>query len=257
MTSYKNKTIPPIRYLTLVWKTIREYLLVISLAFLLTACAVVEPNTGEEEAEPETAGETETTPAPTQPPAIPEQRLLSLEWPPVIRQGDSDLVILTLQMDEAGQITPTAKYSGHETYGEKVEIPNLYETHNVMAEARLDLAGVVVTPGDITSMTLLPGKTVTFSWSVQPDQPNTYRGAVWFYLRFIPKDGSPDYQHLVSTQPIEIRCVNFLGLSGTMARVIGGVGALFGSVISIDTIAGWGWRLYKKKSSHPRLMEKD
>jgi len=255
--SPNKKTMVLLRgYLALAWKTIRGSLLVFSLALLLTACGTVEPNIGEEEVEPDPAGETEPTPAPTVPPAIPEQRLLSLEWPSVIRQGDSDLVILTLQMDEEGRITPTAKYSGHETYGEKVEIPNLYETHNVMAEARLDLAGVVVRPGEITSMTLLPGKTVTFTWSVQPDQPNTYRGAVWFYLRFIPKDGSPDYQHLVSTQPIEIQCVNFLGLSGTMARLIGGVGALFGSVISIDTIAGWGWKLYKKKFSPSQLLEK-
>ena len=41
-------------------------------------------------------------------PGIPERRLLVLEWPEKIRQGDSDIVRLTLQMDEQGQLTATA-----------------------------------------------------------------------------------------------------------------------------------------------------
>jgi len=90
-------------------------------------------------------------------PAVPERRLLTLEFPPKIRAGDSDIVRLTLQVDEAGNITPTAVIGGNVVQGEVVEIPNLYETHHVIVEARIDLAGVQVTPPDLSHQTLSPG----------------------------------------------------------------------------------------------------
>jgi hypothetical protein len=65
-------------------------------------------------------------PPPPQP-AIPERRRLTVEFPPQIRAGDSDLVRLTLEVDDLGSLTPTAEFGGHEIGGEVVEIPNLYE----------------------------------------------------------------------------------------------------------------------------------
>ncbi len=41
-------------------------------------------------------------------PAIPERRRLTLDYPPHIRAGDSDIVRLTLEVDEQGNLTPTA-----------------------------------------------------------------------------------------------------------------------------------------------------
>ena len=79
-------------------------------------------------------------------PAMPERRYLTLEFPPKIRAGDSDIVRLTLEVDDKGNIVPTAEIEGNVVKGQVIEIPNLYETHHVIAEARFDIAGVEVRP---------------------------------------------------------------------------------------------------------------
>ena len=180
-------------------------------------------------------------------PAILEARRLVLEWPPTIRVGDSDLVRLTLDMDTQGNVTPTVETEGHETETEIIQIPNLYNTHRVFAEARLDMAGLEVKPSDLVSQPLLPGHTVTFSWSISPDKASTYRGIVWFKLRYIPLQGGAESEQAISAQTIEIRGVNFLGISGTPARILGGVGTLLGSVISLDSLLPWLWKRIRRK----------
>src|SRR5689334_20927051 len=90
-----------------------------------------------------------TQSAAPQPPAIPEKRRLTLEYPPKMRAGvEGDIVRLTLEVDDLGNITPTADVDGNVITGETIEIPNLYETHDVIAEARLDLAGMQVQPSN-------------------------------------------------------------------------------------------------------------
>ena len=84
-------------------------------------------------------------------PAIPESRQLTLEYPPNIRVGDSNMIWLTLEVDTLGNVTPTADVQGNPIIGKIVQIPNVYDTHNVFAEARLDIAGPNVQPPDIQS----------------------------------------------------------------------------------------------------------
>ena len=55
---------------------------------------------------------TSLPPRGTAQPAIPERRRLTLEFPPQIRAGDSDLVRLTLEVDDLGNLTPTAEIVG-------------------------------------------------------------------------------------------------------------------------------------------------
>ena len=168
---------------------------------------------------------------PTSPPAIPEQRRLTLEFPPQIRAGDSDIVRLTLEVDDLGNVTPTAEVGGNVVIGETVEIPNLYETHNVIAEARFDIAGMEVSPSGLTSQPLAQGESVSFYWSIRPDGVGVYRGTVWLYLRFVERSSGEESQKAVSAQPVEIEAVNFLGLSGDLARSFGVVGSIAGTVI--------------------------
>jgi hypothetical protein len=123
-------------------------------------------------AEPEEATEGESPPPVSLPtptaasgevepqPAIPESRRLTLEFPPVMRAGDSTRIRLQLEVDAQGNLTPTAVVEGNVVTGEVVEIPNLYETHNVVAEARLDMAGMEVQPQGMVSEPLLPGQAV-------------------------------------------------------------------------------------------------
>lgn len=192
----------------------------------------VEPTTG---VNPEEPG----TPGPSQP-AVPETRRLTLEWPPTIRVGDSDVVQLTLEVDDLGNITPTAVFEGHELHGENVQIPNVYETHNVVAQARLDMAGVEVEPGEEISVPLRPGTSASFIWSVRPVDVGRYRGTVWLHLNFVPLEpGGQESRIPVTAQLIDIQAINFLGLGGTPARVLGGIGALAGSMISLDSLLPW------------------
>lgn len=180
-------------------------------------------------------------------PMIPENRLLVLEWPAKIKAGDADVIRLTLEMDEYGKLTPTAQVGGNLLEAQSLQIPNLYDSHDVIAEARLDLAGMEVAPGGDIAEALLPGKPVTFLWSIRPAEPGVYRGIVWLHLRFIPNQGGEEIQRVLSAQRVEIQAVNFLGLGGSAARVLGSVGTVIGSVFGLDNLVGWGWRLIKRR----------
>lgn len=223
---------------------------VCGLAVLVAACAAGQSPTDPSPlptslAEP--TFEAMPTPLQTEPPAIPERRMLVLEWPAKMRQGDSDVVRLTLEMDEQGNLVPTALVEGHSTTGEVVEVPNLYDTHTVLAEARLDMAGMAVAPDDLVGQALLPGKSVTFLWSVHPSEASLYKGNVWFYLRFIPKSGGPEIQRAVASLPVEIRAANLVGLSGQPARWVGAIGSLIGGALGVDTVVEFGWKTLRRK----------
>jgi hypothetical protein len=174
---------------------------------------------------------TSSVPQVTAQPAIPERRRLTVEFPPQIRAGDADLVRLTLEVDELGNLTPTAEIGGHEIGGEVVEIPNLYETHRVIAEARFDIAGMEVRPAELVSEALAPGNAVTFRWSVRPPDVGVYRGTIWLYLRFVDKQSGEESRKTLSAQLVEIESVNFLGFSGEVARTTGVIGSVVGTII--------------------------
>jgi hypothetical protein len=205
-----------------------------------------------------TAAPTEASlPAPTQEaapaplPAIPEQRLLVLEWPSKIRVGDADIIRLSLEMDTQGNLTPTAYFEGNQVQSKPVEIPNLYATHTILAEASLEMAGMEYRPSGDISEALLPGQPVTFVWSVRPPEIRRYRGTIWLHLRFIPRQGGQETRSVLSAQLIEIEAVNFLGLGGATARVLGSVGVVVGSVLGLDNLIPWFIKLIwpRKKAS--------
>lgn len=184
------------------------------------------------------------------PPAIPESRRLTLEYPPRIRTGDSDRIRLTLEVNDLGEITPTAEVQGNTVTGQVVQVPNLYETHHVVAEARLDLAGLEVRPPNAIDEPLLPGQSVTFYWSVRPTESGTYRGTVWFYLRFVDKVSGEQSRRAIAAQTVQIEATKFLGLGGGVARAAGGVGSLIGGVLGfpfIDDVMKWIWNRLRRR----------
>ncbi len=196
---------------------------------------------------------TQNVPVPTQAltavPRIPEQRRLTLEFPPTIRAGDSDIIRLTLEVNEMGDIVPTAEIDGNIVVGEVVEVPNLYDTHTIIAQSRLVMAGVQVLPEEMISEPLLPGESVTFYWSILPEEAGEYRGTVWLYLRFIPHDGSPEMTRTISAQFIEVNATTFLGVKAGPARWLGAIGSFISGVLGtplIDEILKWLWGKIKK-----------
>lgn len=193
---------------------------------------VVEPG----DTEPTAPVQTTNIPVPatkvvTAQPALLERRRLTLEFPPQIRAGDADLVRLTLEVDDLGNVTPTAQIGGNVVSGGVVEISNLYESHQVIAEARFDLAGAEIRPADLVSEALLPENSVTFQWSIRPPDVGFYRGTIWLYLRFVDKQTGKESRKTVSAQIVEIEAVNFLGLSGEFARTAGVLGSIIGTIL--------------------------
>lgn len=170
-------------------------------------------------------------------PAIPEYRRLTLEFPPKMRAGvEGDIVRLTLEVDELGNITPTAQIEGNVVVGETVEIPDLYETHNVTAEARFDIAGMEVQPPEAIMEPLKRGQSATFYWSIRPQDPGKYRGTVWLHLNFTDKSTGEESRIAVSAQIVEIEAVDFFGLSVNVARTSGVVGSIVGGVVGFPFI---------------------
>lgn len=183
------------------------------------------------------------------PPAIPETRRLTLEYPPIVRVGDATRIRLQLEVDERGFLTPTAVVPGNVVVGETVEIPNLYDTHLVLVETRLDLAGMEINPPGTIIESLQPGLPVTFYWSVKPDSVGNYQGAVWLHLRFIPRAGGEESRIPVSVQFIDMEVRSFLGLSGGAARGLGAIGSALSAVLGFpfaDDALKWLWRRRRK-----------
>ncbi len=200
---------------------------------------------------PPSGGAPEPTQAPVVAPAIPESRRLTLEYPSHIRMGDSDVVRLTLEVDMRGNITPTAQFAGNTVTGTTVQVPNLYETHSVIAEARLDLAGMEIRPGDVISEPLLPGQSVTFYWSVRPEGQGTYRGTAWLFLRFIDKATKEESRIPLSAQTVEISTADLFGMSGGLARTAGSVGSAIGAVLGfpfVSDVLKWLWRRARRSA---------
>ncbi len=186
------------------------------------------------------------------PPAILESRRLTLEYPPQIRVGDSDVIRLTLEVDTLGNITPTAYIEGNVISGNIVQIPNLFDTHNVIAEARLDLAGVQIRPDAQVDEPLLPGQSVTFFWSVQPVDSGTFRGTAWLALIFVDKASGAVSRKAISAQPVEIEGTKFLGAGGVFARTFGGIGTAVGAVLGfpfVTDILKWLWAHFVRKAA--------
>jgi hypothetical protein len=161
-------------------------------------------------------------------PAVPETRSLSVDYPPAIRAGEADLVRLTVEMDK-----------------QVVGIPNVYDTHDVLAEARLEMGGIQVRPPDTVSEPLLPGQSVTFFWSVQPNETGRFKGTLWFYLRFVPKNGGPETRQAISAQEIEIESTTLFGLRAEAARGLGLAGAFFSTLLDLPFLIDalkWLWK---------------
>jgi hypothetical protein len=190
-----------------------------------------EPGAVEATALPTSELLTSIVPEVTAQPALPERRRLTLEFPPQIRAGDTDVVRLTLEVDDLGNVTPTAEIGGNVVTGKVVEIPNLYESHHVIAEARFDIAGMEVRPSELISEPLSQGSSATFYWSIRPEAVGSYRGTIWLYLRFVDKQTGEESRKTISAQIVEMEAVNFLGFSGALARTTGVVGSVVGTII--------------------------
>lgn len=245
-------------------RSAHPFLLIFVLLISLTACGPATMETEplpasptlvalqEAAATPSPAAAETVFPSPPPAPAVRETRRLTVEWPPFVRAGDADVVRLTFKVDEGGRVTPTAEYAGHAVSGETVILPDVFATHTVLAEARLDLAGLEVSPQGLMTEALLPGRSVTFYWSVRPREVGHYRGTVWLFLRFIPLAGGADSRSALAAMPIEIEAVSFFGLRAEPARWLGTAGAFVGSVLGFPFFEDLLRALFKRSRRKTR-----
>jgi hypothetical protein len=166
-----------------------------------------------------------TTPPLGQPTPFPnlEARQIHLEWPATIRRGETDLVRLDLEPDDLGSPTPEAQPT----------TPDIYESYNLVAEARLELLGAQVQPPAAVSEPLTPGQPVTFYWHVRPQRVGSSRGTVWLYLRFLPKGAGEELRQTVSAQEVDLRTVTLFGLAAAPAKLLGAAG------LGVASLLGW------------------
>jgi hypothetical protein len=157
------------------------------------------------------------------------------------------VIRIVLEVDDSGQLTPTAFFDEHELTTQAVEIDNLYATHLITAEARLDMAGLAVQPSGTVSKRLFTGETVDFSWSVSPTSDGSYRGTVWLFLKFVPFEEGEELEKVLFSRPLEIQTVNLFGLGGQPARVLGALGTAVGSLLGLDDIFKWLRRLRRNR----------
>ncbi len=174
-------------------------------------------------------------------PAIPEPRLLTLEFPSKMRAGvEGDIIRLKFEVDDQGDITPIAQIGGNEVLGEAIVIPDLYETYNVTAEARLDMVGMQVQPADAIYEPLKRGQPATFYWSIRAQEPVIYPGTVWLHLNFAEKSTGEKSRIAVSAQIIEIEAANFFGLPVNLVRALGVIGIVVGCVLGFVSLPRGG-----------------
>ena len=202
---------------------------------------------------PETGGGSEAAPA------LLETRRLTLEYPTSIKAGSgSEVIRLTLEVDALGNITPTALVDGNVVEGEVIQIPNLYATHNVTAEAYFDVAGLEVVPPGATFQPLKQGESVAFYWSVRSDTPATYGGVIHLFLNFENRDTGEKERKEISAQIIDIKVVDFFGFSTNFVKTSGVVGSVLGSVIGFPFFKDIAIYLFgrltkpKKKPAKPK-----
>ncbi len=190
------------------------------------------------------------TPNATPQPQLLERRLLVLEWPQTMREKDSDLIVLSITMDESGRVTPTVAIPEPNDEDLPVEIPDLYETHNIVAIARLDMAGLDADRSEMREP-LRPGRTVTFRWSVRAAEAGRYRGVVWLHIEMVPKAGGEVEEILLLARPIEINAVTVLGMPGDLARILGMLGVFISTVIGYPFIQKWieNWQKRRQNAS--------
>jgi hypothetical protein len=162
-------------------------------------------------------------------PAILGSRLVSVEWPSVMRIADRYWMELDFSQPDDG-LTQTAQPVG---------FSDAYEDYNLMAEARFEVAGIRVEPSNPTRQSMPRGQPLKFKWQLTANQPGTYDGTLWFSLRFLPLDGKAPSQEPVYVQKVRLTTTSLVGMTAPEVRKVGGVGAFLGVMLLFGDMIGW------------------
>lgn len=230
-------------------------------ALLLTACGAGATGGAPTPASTQPPQATEPVVATPQGPVVGvprphEERIVELDYPLAIRAGNSDVIRLALVLSpDAAYFTPTAESGDHTSSGDPILIPNLYDTHTLVAVARLDAIGLQIDrPGD-WEQPLLPGEDVVWRWTIATEDVGRQRANIILRIRFIPKAGGETVEKEVWARTLNIDITTVFGMSGAQAQTIGWVGTLIGSVLGFpffDRLLEWAWNKLIKSGKKKR-----
>jgi len=153
-------------------------------------------------------------------PAIPGGRILTLRFPENMRVGEAASARLILSEEQ-----PAA-----------LQFPDIFQSHNVLAEARLELPGLKILPANSVRQPLRPGQPAIFYWSIIAAQAGRYEGKAWFYLTFLSLSDGSATRLALSAQPVEIVARGFLGLPAAPTRALGLLGSILGAVLGFPIL---------------------
>lgn len=173
-----------------------------------------------------------------------QSRMLALDLPMKIRVGDTENIQMRLEVDEQGNIVPTDDPGSELADGD--QLIDIFTKYNIIAEARLELAGMKITPAETISEPLLPKQPVTFYWNLRPTSEGRYRGKVWLHLRYIPINGGNESQRVISVQFLEVEAVTLFGIGAGQARSMGAAGLFIGILLGIPFIENRVSRFWRK-----------
>lgn len=161
--------------------------------------------------------------------------LTDLYWPPRLQVGQTGRVRLeqALQPTAAPGITPSANNDDQD--GEP-SLSALLTGYNLVAQANLELPGMVSTPGGEIEEPLRPGYAAVFVWDVRAEKENNYQGKLWLHLRLAPLQECSDCQEmrrLLGALPLEVRAVRLIGLDYVQAQLLSAVGLVGGVALLI------------------------
>jgi hypothetical protein len=164
-------------------------------------------------------------------------RQVVLEWPSSMRIGEDETMTLVFEPVESVSATSDqpAGYS------------DIYSLYNLMAEARYDVSGIIVTPANPTRESMPAGQRVKFTWKINAVQVGLYDGTVWLSLRYLPLDGGQASQVPIYIQEVKVQTSSLFGLNKTMAYLLGGVGVVLAAVIVYDDLIAWVRKWMKKE----------
>jgi hypothetical protein len=167
--------------------------------------------------------------------AVLQARRAVVEWPESLRIGDRTMISLAFEPVQ-NQTSANNRTNG---------LKDAYTSYNLMAEGRLEVAGLSVNPANPVRESLLTGQTVKLKWTIGALETGKYLGNVWLWLRFLPLDGSSASEVPIFVQEVDIRATSMLGLGGPQARLLGGMGIIAGLGLSYDVMI----RMFRKLST--------
>ncbi len=177
-------------------------------------------------------------------PALLEMRQVRVEWPDSLRIGDQADITLTFEPVKSEILLPSPE----------TKLTDLYGYYALMADSRFEVAGLQVQPAEPRRESLPKGQTVKYRWQVSAQEVGKYAGIVWLSLRFLPLDGGQASEVTVFVHELDIRASSFLGLSGPVARLMGGIVIIVGIAFDYDVIIG---RLTNRRKKQDTKVTKD